>query len=276
MPTATWRVPPPTSRPTSRHSSPAGSPPPSAPVRTARASCPRPVPRRLADGLHADSTCRARLGPCRRCGSACTATARASACSHTRRSTRASGRRRWSRWSSPNGCSRTTAPDAEDAAVAAQRRHLRRPRHQPGRRELLVQRLQLPAQEHARLVRRLATATRGYRDYWGVDVNRNYAVGSIFDGYVGASHNCLSEVVGRAGTSCPSRRAATSSRWRGASEHQVRDERALLRRVLHVAARCVQGGGPDHPAAPDHRAVGAVPGLRPSTSCRRSRASAAR
>ncbi|GID96682.1 M14 family zinc carboxypeptidase [Amorphoplanes digitatis] len=30
------------------------------------------------------------------------------------------------------------------------------------------------------------------RDSWGVDVNRNYAVGSYFDGYVGASANCLS------------------------------------------------------------------------------------
>jgi hypothetical protein len=33
-----------------------------------------------------------------------------------------------------------------------------------------------------------------YRDQWGVDVNRNYAVGSLFDGYVGASSNCLSNV----------------------------------------------------------------------------------
>ncbi|GAA2640214.1 M14 family zinc carboxypeptidase [Paractinoplanes durhamensis] len=31
-----------------------------------------------------------------------------------------------------------------------------------------------------------------YRDSWGVDVNRNYAVGSYFDGYVGGSANCLS------------------------------------------------------------------------------------
>ncbi|MCY1139829.1 M14 family zinc carboxypeptidase [Actinoplanes sp. Pm04-4] len=30
------------------------------------------------------------------------------------------------------------------------------------------------------------------RDSWGVDVNRNYTVGSYFDGYVGASANCLS------------------------------------------------------------------------------------
>ena len=31
-----------------------------------------------------------------------------------------------------------------------------------------------------------------YRDSWGVDVNRNYSVGSYFDGYVGGSPNCLS------------------------------------------------------------------------------------
>jgi hypothetical protein len=31
-----------------------------------------------------------------------------------------------------------------------------------------------------------------YADSWGVDVNRNYTVGSLFDGYVGASANCLS------------------------------------------------------------------------------------
>ncbi|MBE1463177.1 M14 family zinc carboxypeptidase [Kibdelosporangium phytohabitans] len=32
-----------------------------------------------------------------------------------------------------------------------------------------------------------------YADSWGVDVNRNYTVGSVFDGYVGASNtNCLS------------------------------------------------------------------------------------
>ena len=30
-----------------------------------------------------------------------------------------------------------------------------------------------------------------YRNMWGVDVNRNYTVGSLFDGYVGASTNCL-------------------------------------------------------------------------------------
>ncbi|MFG1610365.1 M14 family zinc carboxypeptidase [Actinoplanes sp. NPDC049265] len=37
------------------------------------------------------------------------------------------------------------------------------------------------------------------RDRWGVDVNRNYAVGSLFDGYVGASSNCLSDVYAGTG-----------------------------------------------------------------------------
>ncbi|WP_433825791.1 M14 family zinc carboxypeptidase [Actinoplanes sp. CA-015351] len=44
------------------------------------------------------------------------------------------------------------------------------------------------------LVNHCAGAQRDprYRNSWGVDVNRNYAVGSYFDGYVGASANCLS------------------------------------------------------------------------------------
>jgi hypothetical protein len=33
------------------------------------------------------------------------------------------------------------------------------------------------------------------RNRWGVDVNRNYSVGSLFDGYVGASTSCLSDVA---------------------------------------------------------------------------------
>ncbi len=34
----------------------------------------------------------------------------------------------------------------------------------------------------------------GLRNQWGVDVNRNYAVGSFFDGFSGASGDCLSQV----------------------------------------------------------------------------------
>lgn len=38
-----------------------------------------------------------------------------------------------------------------------------------------------------------------FRDSWGVDLNRNYSVGSLFDGFFGASTNCTSDVF--AGTS---------------------------------------------------------------------------
>ena len=32
------------------------------------------------------------------------------------------------------------------------------------------------------------------RNAWGVDLNRNNTFGTIFDGYIGASHNCISDV----------------------------------------------------------------------------------
>lgn len=37
-----------------------------------------------------------------------------------------------------------------------------------------------------------AQSDPGLRNGWGVDVNRNYATGSLFDGYFGASTNCVS------------------------------------------------------------------------------------
>lgn len=37
-----------------------------------------------------------------------------------------------------------------------------------------------------------ATADPGYRNSWGVDLNRNYDVGSVYNGYIGGSTNCLS------------------------------------------------------------------------------------
>jgi Zinc carboxypeptidase/Chitobiase/beta-hexosaminidase C-terminal domain len=34
----------------------------------------------------------------------------------------------------------------------------------------------------------------GARDSWGVDLNRNNTAGTVFDGYIGASHSCTSDV----------------------------------------------------------------------------------
>jgi len=36
------------------------------------------------------------------------------------------------------------------------------------------------------------TGDPGYRNQWGVDLNRNHAVGSVYDGWIGGSTNCLS------------------------------------------------------------------------------------
>jgi hypothetical protein len=36
------------------------------------------------------------------------------------------------------------------------------------------------------------TSDPGYRNSWGVDLNRNHAVGSVYDGWIGGSTNCLS------------------------------------------------------------------------------------
>ncbi len=37
------------------------------------------------------------------------------------------------------------------------------------------------------------TATRPRRNSWGVDLNRNFSVGSLFDGYSGASATCTGD-----------------------------------------------------------------------------------
>ena len=49
------------------------------------------------------------------------------------------------------------------------------------------------------------------RNTWGVDINRNFSVGSLFDGYVGASTSCTSEVF--AGPGEFSEPEAQNERW---------------------------------------------------------------
>lgn len=39
-----------------------------------------------------------------------------------------------------------------------------------------------------------SSADPGYRNAWGVDVNRNFSVGSVYDGYVGATTTCTNDV----------------------------------------------------------------------------------
>ena len=79
-----------------------------------------------------------------------------------------------------------------------------------------------------------ASAYVASRNSWGVDLNRNSEIGSIFDGYSGASSSCSSDTF-----SGPSRglRAGDQERALGRGhvpEDQVRDEPAHARRLLHV------------------------------------------
>ena len=82
----------------------------------------------------------------------------------------------------------------------------------------------------------------GNRNNWGVDLNRNSTIGSIFDGYSGASDHLHQRHVRR-----PVRglRAGDQERAVGRGhvpEDQVRDQHPHARRLLHVGAGRVQRG----------------------------------
>ena len=95
-----------------------------------------------------------------------------------------------------------------------------------------------------------ANADPGRRDSWGVDLNRNYRVGSGFDGYDGASTSCTSDTYqGPAELSEPESQEHHLA-GREVPEHQVHDVGALQRRPAVLAAGRLHRGRPDHHAAP--------------------------
>ena len=80
------------------------------------------------------------------------------------------------------------------------------------------------------------------RNAWGVDLNRNNTVGTIFDGYIGASTSCTSEVY--AGPGEASEPEIKNELWIADTfdEHQVLEQHPQLRRLLHVGAGRVPAG----------------------------------
>ena len=148
------------------------------------------------------------------------ATARRSACSCTASSTPASGPRRSPAWRRPSSCCATTRstrgrrtwsnnleifilPSVEprrrallDAQLRSQRRNLtnhcvdrRQGDRRPVRGELLGRAGSTPAPAQP-----YTAIDPAARNAWGVDLNRNNTVGTIFDGYIGASYSCISDV----------------------------------------------------------------------------------
>ena len=81
------------------------------------------------------------------------------------------------------------------------------------------------------------------RNSWGVDMNRNFTVGSIFDGFQGASATDCSS--GNFAGLVRALRARGAQRDLGADDvpqHQVRQQHPLVRWLLHVAARRLHAG----------------------------------
>ena len=144
-----------------------------------------------------------------------------------------------------------------------------------------------------------SNADPGRRNAWGVDLNRNYRVGSGFDGYDGASTQLHRRHVPGPGEAVRARDQERDLARRAEPQHQVLHVRALQRRPAVLAAGRVHRQRPHHHAAPadgprgvllavgrpdpvagarappDGRHAGERRRLRP-TSCTRPRATCAR
>ena len=93
----------------------------------------------------------------------------------------------------------------------------------------------------------------GQRASWGVDLNRNNTVGTLFDGYDGASTSCMSEVftgLAEASEAGDQERALDRRHVQG---HQVREQHPHPRRLLHVGAGRVHRRGSRDAAGAEHR-----------------------
>ena len=118
---------------------------------------------------------------------------RRSASSSSARSTPASGPRRWSASRPPSGCVRNYADRPRDEGARGRPGHLHHPVDQPGRRRRT--RCTTSRGQRKNMVELLRANPTGNNDpaarnTWGVDLNRNFSVGTLFDGYVGASTSC--------------------------------------------------------------------------------------
>ena len=178
-------------------------------------------------------------------------------------------------WATPLTCLETAEQLLRNYAIDPNTRRARRqPRHlhpavvQPGRRALLDAQLRQPAEQHDQPLRRgrrgdrrsRSRRTSGRRGFdpdtgrrtptptprrataWGVDLNRNNTFGTIFDGYIGASYSCTSEVFAGPGRGVRARDQERALGRGHVPEHQVLEQHPQLRRLLHVGAGRVPAG----------------------------------
>ena len=101
------------------------------------------------------------------------------------------------------------------------------------------------------------------RGSWGIDDNRGFSVGSLFDGYEGASSSCTSDTyAGPSELSQPEDKNEVALESH-VPEHPLLDEHPHLGRLLHVVAGLVQDGQPRGAAVPVEGLAGGVLGGGP-------------
>ena len=102
----------------------------------------------------------------------------------------------------------------------------------------------------------LITATTGgigNRGAWGVDLNRNNTVGTLFDGYDGASTSCTERGLHRSRRGLRGRDQERALHRRHVHGHQVREQHPYPRRLFHVGAGRVHRRRSRDAAGAEHR-----------------------
>ena len=93
----------------------------------------------------------------------------------------------------------------------------------------------------------------GNRSAWGVDLNRNNTIGTLFDGYAGASTSLHERDLHGPVRGDRGRDQERALDRRHVQGHQVREQHPHARRLLHVGAGRVHLAGPRHAAGAEHR-----------------------
>ena len=187
-------------------------------------------------------------------GSASGATARRPACSSTASSTRVSGSRRSPASRPPSGSCATTRPTRRRSptSTTSTSSSCRRSNPDGGHVSFYDRGSQRKNMTNYCGVG-TASGNVGNRGNWGVDLNRNNTVGTLFDGYAGAGTNCTSDTfAGPSEASEPEIKNEHVGRGH-VPEDQVRDQHPHARRLLHVVAGRVQVPGPRDAAGAEHR-----------------------
>ena len=187
-------------------------------------------------------------------------------------------------WTTPLSCMESAQPARAqlrdrpaDQGTARQRRGVHPAERQPRRQPLLAVRLNFQQRKNmTNYCPVTGNSDPAGRFTWGVDLNRNNSQYTLFDGYFGASTQLHQRAVHRP---VGGLRAGDQERALGRGhvpEHQVREQRPLLRRLLHVGAGLLHRQRAYHGPGAEHRHREVLLRRRREGPARASRSTAAR